>query len=706
MSLTMRMLLVFLCCFGGLVCGLSPRLLAQHYAESEQRRAEEEGWWQELLERWQDKNGEEEEEWQEYGHRFRPHHEWVEQLQQLREEPLNLNTATREELSVFPFLSTEQIDSLLAYRQRIRAFFSLGDLMAVPRWGYRERRWLSLFVHVGDTLAPPRPWYAPLTEGRHQLVWQGQQALYRRVGFLAQDAEGRSVSRRLRYLGQSLASSLRYRQQWRGRVQWGVTLQNDSGEPFAQRGNLPFDYQSLYVAFRPPRGDRQWFLGDYKVQWGQGLLMGSGLFRSPLQQLTTSQNRLSRLRPHTSSDEVHFFRGVAFQKAWRYTALSLLFSHRKHDGLVQDDTLRSWKRDGLHRNLQELHRRHSLGVTTLAARWEWLTASGQVGGNVYAEHYAHWVPLLPRYAQVPIPYARWAGGGSVDYAWRNKHWTLQGEGASDGRGHLATTHTLRWENSSGLSLLGGTRWFSAAFFAPHAQTMSQSVHVQNERALTLGLLHPWCWGLRVRAFADLFERHAPSFRADRASWGVDSRIEVEWGDAATHGQHQLRYRLRARRQNIPRHAPLQEWRSTQALRYQWWRSGAQLSWTLMAEVSAHRRQTRSAPSWGMLLASRASWQIRSGLHLACFAALFRTDDYDTRIYAYQPQLYAMGAFPQFAHRGLSGVCQGTWHCLPPCWIGLRVSVLHDFDRKSMGSGTQRIDGSTLTDLSGFVRWQF
>lgn len=700
----MRAFIVYFCCFlSGLTGGSGLALLAQNNDESAHFQ-EKERIWEELVEELlQPQDEENEGEWL---LRRAKESEVLDVLHELREQPLNLNTATREELLELPFLTAPQVDSLLAYRERIHAFFSLGDLMAIPLWEYRTRRWLSLFAYVGDTIAAPKAWYAPLQEGRHKLVWQSAVPLYLRAGFRPYDSEGRPRPWRQLYLGWPMSNTLRYRHRWKQRIQWGATLQNDSGEPFARLGNSPFDYQSAYFSAVSPQRRWQWWLGDYRIQWGQGLLLGNAFLSSPFQALLFPQYRHSRIRPHTSSDEIRFFRGAAFQMRQRSTQFSAFFSHRWRDGRMENDTLRSWLSDGLHRSQQELRRRRAIGAYTLGARWQTLSAHGHFGSSAYVEHYDHWIQAQPRRYNRHYLRGQWSGGLSADYAWRHAAWTLQGEVATDLQLHGAMTHSARWESASGMAILAQARWFSEGFVAPHAQTLSQSTRIQNEMGVTLGWLHPWFKGMRMRGFVDFFRHTAPTFRADTTSHGLEARFETDWGEASHKGLHLLRYRLRSQQQNIPHYAPRQEWRSTHGLRYQWQRSWPQMTWLIAADVSWHHRQTRPQGTWGFMLSSRAHWLPFSRFKTSAFIALFHTDDHDTRLYAYQPQLYPTGGFPQFAHHGFSVVWQGTWRVLPPCAIGLRGSLVHYFDQQHIGSGLQRIDAPQQFDLGFLLSWQF
>ena len=111
----------------------------------------------------------------------------LDEIEPFLENPLNLNTATAEDFRALGLLDEAQIDSLLRYRSRLRAFASPGELMGVRGLDYRRRRWLSLFTYVGDTLVASPNWRKRCFSGRHSLEMRSELPLYRRKGFRPSD---------------------------------------------------------------------------------------------------------------------------------------------------------------------------------------------------------------------------------------------------------------------------------------------------------------------------------------------------------------------------------------------------------------------------------------------------------------------------------------------------------------------------------------
>ena len=107
-------------------------------------------------------------------------YEWLCELEQ---HPLDINLATREQLEELPFLSAQQIEELVEYRDRYGPMKSLGELQMIRSLGYRQRQLLSAFVFVGEE---PKVGFPSLKQvvrnGRHELTATARIPFYERRG--------------------------------------------------------------------------------------------------------------------------------------------------------------------------------------------------------------------------------------------------------------------------------------------------------------------------------------------------------------------------------------------------------------------------------------------------------------------------------------------------------------------------------------------
>ena len=131
--------------------------------------------------------------------------------------------------------------------------------------------------------------------GRHELETRLDIPLYRRRG--EQDGA---------YLGSGLYNNLRYRYDWHRRVQYGLTIEKDAGEPIGRYRNYLYDALSAYAHYHSPNNRYELLAGDYTVTVGQGLLFGCATYGSKATLLDAPRRTTMVLHNHSSMSEARF----------------------------------------------------------------------------------------------------------------------------------------------------------------------------------------------------------------------------------------------------------------------------------------------------------------------------------------------------------------------------------------------------------------
>ena len=218
--------------------------------------------------------------------------DWEDELEELSHrmtDKLNLNTATRQQLEMFPFLSDIQVENLLAYVYIHGEMQTLYELQLVEELDKETIERLLPFVCV----APSRKEVFPslkriLNYGKHEATARFDVPFYTRKGYEKS------------YLGPSLYHSLRYNFRYGNRLQVGVTGEKDAGEPFfALHDKQGYDYYSFYLLIKDCGRLQTLAVGNYKVSFGQGLVLGNGFGLGKTFSLTTVENRSEGFRKHS-----------------------------------------------------------------------------------------------------------------------------------------------------------------------------------------------------------------------------------------------------------------------------------------------------------------------------------------------------------------------------------------------------------------------
>ncbi len=631
--------------------------------------------------------------------------EQLERLEELHAAPLNINTADRADLLRIPFLSESQVDSLLSYRERKRIFLSLGELMFIHDLPYADRRRLSLFVYAGDTLRLCTPLVQRLTRGKHELNTRIDLPLYKRAGFAAATASELQEHPNRYYMGGNWGNTVRYRYRHPSGIAYGMTLQNDVGEPWGRHGNNPYDYISAYAAFATIDKRLKLWLGDYEVHAGEGLLAANSFYHSSSLLLSTLPRNSTTIRPHTGTDEDRYFRGIAAEMKFDSWSIMAFGSWRQIDARLENDSAVTLYTNGLHRTPTELQHRRNLNLITAGTHAVFNIKHGHIGGTFMFDHYTK--PLAPPLRDYNRYYMRGqtAVGISTDFRLKFRPFTLQGELATDRKGHIATSHTLRYEPRPYLSLTAQGRYFSPRYVAPHADAMRQASRTQNEAGLMVGLTYRPTQNLETQGYFDYAHFFRPTYYAaipHTHSFSAFLRTKYTLSPTTF---LQLNYTFKTKQKNITGHTGLVEYNTTHRLRLSAnYNPSDHLSLYAAADAVFLTTQTASLRT-GKMLSSRSTWQCTPHLKTSLFAAAFFTDDYATRLFAYEPLLRYSGLFPSYAYHGFKLANVTTWDVLPTLQIAARFSLLHYFNRSQISSGAQLIDASSQNDLSLQVIWR-
>ena len=191
--------------------------------------------------------------------------EWYDVMSGLADHPLDINTATREELELIPFLNDRQIEDICEYIYRYDSMKTTGELALIESLDRPRRQLLEYIVYAGDNRKETLPSVGNMMKyGRHTLTATAKIPMYKRKG----DING--------YLGYPYKHWLRYDFGYRDRVRLGIVASQDAGEPmFADKNPAGYDYYSLYMQLRKTGRIESLTLGRYRVAFGMGLVAGT-----------------------------------------------------------------------------------------------------------------------------------------------------------------------------------------------------------------------------------------------------------------------------------------------------------------------------------------------------------------------------------------------------------------------------------------------
>ena len=449
----------------------------------------------------------------------------INSLIRLSAQPINLNSAGFDSLKMLFFLSDAQIDNLLDFRKKHGLFTHPNELLLVTGISQQDLSNIKPFIRIGT--------YTPEKQSRYHLsqeilarlkMTRPKQAGYKkysRKAFLYE--KDYLAKKQSRFQGPPVGTLLKYKisnqQHWQG----GLTLENDPGENyFSKNQKTGFDFLSAHACYTPGKIIHRIIVGDYKLQWGQGLLAWSGYSSGKSTSTLSNEKSGNGIAPYTSTDENRYLRGMAVSLHPTRTITTEIFvSYKKTDGNLADlDTLSpktmqtaTLYETGYHRNFSECKKKHILKEFTTGLSTRFNHRYFRIG--VQLLHYN----FSPTLTIGKAAYQQYNETGhqrtlvSVDYKTGGYHFYLFGETARSDNGTWATVNGLRYSGIPRFALCALYRHYDKGYHSHYNSGFAEYSNTTNEEGLYLGLESTPFRSLKINAYYDRFRFFSPRYQA-------------------------------------------------------------------------------------------------------------------------------------------------------------------------------------------------
>lgn len=619
-------------------------------------------------------------------------------LSYLSEHPMDLNEVTRDQLSRLPFLSDRQIEQILRYRKRVERFVSLYELKGIEDMDFQTIQLVLPFVYVGEKSVDKIPFTVKnlLKYGSNELLFRYDQCFQQKKGYGSYPDSVLQKYPNRKYLGEPFYVSIRYSYNFEDRLQMGFVGEKDAGEPFWSEMHKGFDYYSFHFLLKEYGVLKTLAIGDYKVSFGQGLVISNDFSPSRSALVSQAERRNNGFRRHYSTNEQDFFRGVATTLTWKDWDASLFYSYRKLDGAVDKDTFPTIKTDGLHRLSRDWEKRKKVGMQTLGGNVRFARSDVHIG--LTALHYSFGgLTLYPQ----EKPYNRFAFRGKsnfnigVDYMLKNRWGKLYGETAISGNGAMATLNALRLAPVSYLSLLILYRYYDRRYQAFFGNAFAQNSSVQNEQGVYLGFQWTPFGYWKISAYADFYRFPWLKYQVDYPSVGREYMAQLDYAWNASCSTY-LRYKCKEKDEDGKQ----------QRLR---WQASYVLAsaWHLRTSADGIFSDYGGDNQMGYSLSQSIGWKPSTiPFRFDTYVAWFSTDGYASRISSYEKNILYAFYMPSFYGKGFRFALSFHWDITRYLSLSAKLGHTYYKDRDKIGTDTEEIAGNQKTDLSALFRWKF
>lgn len=616
-----------------------------------------------------------------------------EELEQLHENQINLNQASREELESIPFLNNEQIENLAYYLYRYGPIVSLSELKLVEGLDEQLIEKIAPILYVDTTQVieeKKRNLKEMLRFGKQDIRATFARTVEKSRGYLS-DKDSVKM-----FMGDPNALEWRYSFNYKRLIQFGFLLEKDPGEPYFHRPSKSLlDGKSFHLLIKTSSRLRALAIGDYKIRFGEGLICNQGFLSFKNAPSVSFEQTGGVINKHHSASPLNHFTGIAGSYSLldnQNALLTLFYSQRALDSNLDSMGFSSIQTDNLHRTDKELANRKNIRQSAYGANMTFQWYQHQWGIS-FIEHtydqlrYVNAESFRPKSYEGKV-FRNFALHGKTNIS--NMH--VYGEFALDKTFHSAKILglDLKVHKKMDLNLL----WcdYDPQYTAEFAQSSGFRSTVCNERSLTckvyyhpMAFWHVFCMVSLARFPASRFQTLGPTsgrkFTADITKKSRNS------------GEFKLKFAQRYTEQNSmsdQQKNPMIESEILHQLKMQYTKKEKQFITKSTLEIN--RSDFLKQHHWGIALGQDFGFQIDKNNGFQWHLALFKTETYANKIYFLEKSIPGSFSIPALYGNGLKQSFY-VFSKFKKTTMRIQYQFSYQPKDKTTGSGYDQISGN-------------
>ena len=639
-------------------------------------------------------------------------------LTELYQNPLDINRVSGEELAGTYLLSPPQIQAFLDHRSQSGKFLSLYELQSLPHWDSATLDIILPFLTLETEKSSPKSFLERLrSEENSYLLFRHRRTLELRRGY----QNDSTVNPSSRYLGDQNDLFLRFRIQHAKDFSLGFLLEKDAGEALVwdpKTSRYGFNFASFHHTRYNLGKWKTLSLGDFQASFGQGLIFGAGFsLGKGAETVPTVRRSTLGILPYTASLESGFFRGIGITRQLGSWQSTLLFSSIGKDGRLATQLdavgnsiqeITSLSQTGLHRSQSELSTKNQLRETNLGTNIQYQARSGKWSAGINALHTQlsiPWIRTPNRYNQFEFSgRSNTVGSGYFNVSWKN--FSFFGESArssSQGQGTVVG-FVSSLSKTVDFSLLW--RRYDRHFHSFYATAFAEGTRPINEQGTYLGIQIKPSSKVKLNAYVDFFRFPWLKFRVYAPSQGQEWLVRLSYQpEKNLHASVQMKQE-RKMRNAATEEAISPTYTLVPILKNQVQANlelGVSPEFSFQSRILWNQVILDQANTQGWMLLQDISFK-REKWKLTARMALFDTETFDNRLYAYEHNALGAFAIPAFSGKGSRQYLLVQYRMHPKLTAYFRIAQTRYADREVISSGMQEIIGPKQTDTVLVLRY--
>jgi len=658
----------------------------------------------------------------------------VEVLVYSNQNPINLNKTNKEELQALEILNDIQINNLLTHIEKHGKLITIYELQGISGFDLQTIQKLLPYVKVADNFISAHFGVKEMFKnGQHTLLLRYGRTLEDQTGFAPTDSASLAKSINSRYIGSPDRIYARYRFTYGTNISWGVTAEKDQGELFFKdkqkfkydfyenslKGNQKtgFDFYSAHFYLKNVKFIKALAIGDYQATFGQGLTLWSGQAFGKSPDIMSVKRSARGITPYTSVDENRFMRGAATTLGYKKLEATAFYSRKHIDANITDTTsdgeiaaISSLQETGYHSTSSEIADKDAILQTI-------------IGGNVGYKGRKLNVGLSALNYQLDVNYNRGLSyynqfefsssknfNVGVDYNFIVRNFNFFGEGSMSKNGGKAFVNGVLISLDPRLSFTALHRYYQRNFQNLLSNGFGESTIPNNEKGLYIGMVAKPTNKITITAYYDRFEFPWLKYQANAPSYGNDYMAQFNYTPSKKMDMY-VRIRTRDKQRNSTNVSDAMDYLVPVKQSNYRFNISYSITKTIKLknrlELIDYKLDNNKTEKGYLVYQDIAYSKMGKPLSVTLRYAIFQTDSYNARIYAYENDVPGSYSIPAYYNRGSRFYIMLDYNLTRRIELWFRYSQTFYDNQQVISEGSlTEIQGNTKSEIRAQVRFKF
>lgn len=337
------------------------------------------------------------------GEEYTDYSELIDAYWDLADNPVDINSEDVDQLANLRFINIFQLENIKKYRKDYGDFQSIDELKFVESLDDKTIEIIKPLICFQKNKKKDKINAKTLFKyGKHKLIFEVDQCLNEKKGYKTIADSSLYKKPNSTYLGSPQRLYFRYNYNYGDKIETGFAVEKDPGEYFFKNNindsiksllgkncYTGFDFFSFHLYLKDILFAKAIAIGDYKLSFGQGLTMGSGI--SFIAKEGTLLRKNKKITACKSANEINYLRGIATTLAYKKLELSIFYSIKKSDAHIgsydtltnKPLTISALQQTGLHRTYNEIIDRHIIKQQLYGGNLSFKTSNFQLGYTIH-----------------------------------------------------------------------------------------------------------------------------------------------------------------------------------------------------------------------------------------------------------------------------------------------------------------------------------